>query len=82
MTKNKPDRVCLFSKISGLLTRDGAPLAYVKLVRTSDQDGQVKEETTTDAEGVFEFPALFARGITHHLPQEFVVAQNITAWVD
>ncbi len=70
-------KVCLFSKISGVITLNGKPAAGAKLVRTADRDGTKTDETVTDENGFFEFPAMFERTITKHLPMEFVASQEI-----
>ena len=70
-------KVCLFSKISGVITLNGQPVVNAKLVRTVDRDGGKSDETTTDGKGYFELPSVFERTITKFLPQEFVVSQKI-----
>jgi hypothetical protein len=70
-------KVCLFSAMSGVITLDGKPVANARLVRTADRDGAKTDETTTDNNGNFKFPAVFERTITKYLPQEFVVKQVI-----
>jgi len=70
-------KVCLFSKMTGVITLDGKPVTNAKLVRTVDLSGPNIDETTTDQNGNFEFPAIFTRTITKHLPQEFVSNQSI-----
>lgn len=70
-------KVCLFSGISGVITKDGKPVANARVVRTADRDGERKDETTTDDNGYFELPPMFERTVTKLLPMEFVVAQEI-----
>ncbi len=77
MTLGDVGRVCLFSAISGTITLDGKPVANARLVRTGDRDGPKVDETVTDANGHFAFPAMFERTITKFLPQEFVASQQI-----
>lgn len=72
-------RVCLFSSISGTITLDGKPVVNARLVRTSDRDGPRVDETFTNEEGYFEFPAMYERTITKFLPMEFVASQKIIA---
>jgi len=72
-------KVCLFSKMSGVITLDGKPAAHARLVRTANRDGDVIDEATTNEKGYFEFPAMFERTITKYLPQEFVASQKIIA---
>lgn len=77
MTLGDVGRVCLFSAISGTITLDGKPVANAHLVRTGDRDGPKVDETVTDANGHFAFPAMYERTITKFLPQEFVASQQI-----
>ena len=70
-------KVCLFSAVSGTITLDGRPLANARLVRTGDRDGPKVDETVTDANGNFAFPAMHERTITKFLPQEFVASQKM-----
>ena len=70
-------KVCLFSKISGIVTMHGEPVEGAKLLRKADWNGIKTDEAITDVTGHFDFPALFERTITKYLPQEFVVSQEI-----
>jgi hypothetical protein len=70
-------KVCLFSGISGVIMLDGKPVANARLVRTADRDGAKTDETMTDKDGRFSFPAMFERTVAKYLPQEFVSAQQI-----
>ena len=79
MSLNDFGRVCLFSKMSGVITLNGKPAAGAKLVRTANRDGVKTDETITDANGHFEFPAMFERTAAKYLPQEFVASQIIMA---
>ncbi|WP_196140811.1 DUF6795 domain-containing protein [Aliikangiella sp. G2MR2-5] len=72
-------KVCLFSKMSGVILMDGKPASGVRLVRTVNLSSDKVDETTTDENGNFEFPAVFERTITKYLPQEFVSNQEIVA---
>lgn len=77
MTLGDVGKVCLFSAMSGTITIDGKPVVNAKLIRTGDRDGAKTDETTTDENGYFQFPAMFERTITKFLPQEFVASQEI-----
>lgn len=79
MSLSDVGKVCLFSSMSGTVHLDGEPLAGVRLVRVADRDGAKTDETTTDKNGYFEFPAVYERTISKFLPQEFVARQEITA---
>jgi len=70
-------KVCLFSKMSGVITLDGQPASNARLVRTVNLNKDIVDETTTDENGNFEFEAQFTRTITKFLPQEFVASQVI-----
>ena len=77
MSLGEAGKVCLFSAMSGTITLDGKPVANARLVRTGDRDGAIVDETHTDKNGYFEFPAMFERTITKFLPQEFVASQEV-----
>ena len=70
-------KVCLFSAISGVITLDGKPASGALLKRTVDHQKPKSDETHTDANGHFEFPAFFEKTIAKYLPMEFVVGQKI-----
>lgn len=74
---------CLFSEISGVINFAGRPAAGVKLVRMVDYDKKQYDETLTDENGHFHFPAIFRTSLlTKILPSEFTVAQQIIATRD
>lgn len=77
MTVSDLGKVCLFSKMTGVIKIDGKPVAKARLVRTVDLSGPETDETLTDENGHFEFPAVFTRTITKYLPQEFASNQEI-----
>lgn len=70
-------KVCLFSKISGVITLDGLPAANAKVIRTANLNKDKVDITYTDENGFFEMPAVFQRTVTKFLPQEFVTKQDI-----
>ena len=71
---------CLFSEMSGVVSFEGKPAAGVKLVRMVDLNKELYDETVTDAQGNFHFPAIYRTSILRQiLPMEFVVLQEITA---
>lgn len=70
-------KVCLFSKISGVITLDGIPAANAKVIRTVNLNKDKTDYTYTDENGYFEMPAVFQRTVTKFLPQEFVANQDI-----
>jgi len=74
---------CLFSEMTGVINFEGKPAAGVKLVRTVDYDKPQHDETVTDINGNFHFPAIFRHNIAGmFLPMQFVVGQQITAYKD
>ena len=70
-------KVCLFSAMSGVITLDGKPVSGALLKRTVDHQRPKSDETHTDENGYFEFPAFNERTICKFLPMEFVVGQKI-----
>ncbi len=70
-------KVCVFSAISGVVTLNGQPVAHAKLVRTASKEREHQDETTTDENGYFSFPAMYERSIAKFLPMEFVASQEI-----
>ncbi|WP_444993957.1 DUF6795 domain-containing protein [Aliikangiella sp. IMCC44359] len=70
-------KVCLFSKISGVVMLDGKPAVNAKVVRTVNLSKDITDQTTTDDKGYFEMPAVYTRTIGKYLPQEFVASQLI-----
>ena len=72
-------KVCLFSKMEGVIKLDGKPVANAKLVRTVNLTKDETDETVTDENGNFKFNAIFKRTVTKFLPMEFVSNQDV--WV-
>ena len=71
---------CLFSEMTGVVSFEGKPAAGVKLVRLVELNKELYDETVTDAQGNFHFPAIYQSSILRKiLPMEFVVLQDITA---
>ncbi|MCK4825737.1 carboxypeptidase regulatory-like domain-containing protein [bacterium] len=70
-------KVCLFSKMTGVIKLDGKPVSNARLVRTVNLSKDEVDETTKDEKGNFKLDAKFTRTITKFLPQEFVVSQYI-----
>ena len=74
---------CLFSNMTGVVNLDGKPVANVRLVRTINYNKDIVDETVTDENGHFEFPAVFRNNYAGKiLPMEFVVSQLIIAHHD
>lgn len=70
-------KVCTFSPISGVILFEGKPAAGARVVRTTDYQKKIQDETLTDSNGYFELPGIFERNIVNFLPQEFVVGQLV-----
>jgi len=77
MELSEVGKVYLFSRMSGVITLNGAPVKNAKLIRTANRNSQRVDETHTDEVGHFNFPAVTERTITKFLPQEFVASQKI-----
>lgn len=67
----------LFSEVSGIVTHEGKAVTGAKVIRKYEMNKLVEEETTTDSEGRFSFPAVRGRSISQVFPAEFVAAQKI-----
>lgn len=70
-------KVCTFSPISGVILFEGKPAVGARVVRTTDYQKKIQDETLTDSNGYFELPGIFERNIVNFLPQEFVVGQLV-----
>ncbi|PKF62714.1 hypothetical protein CW745_04645 [Psychromonas sp. psych-6C06] len=74
---------CLFSEMTGVVSFEGKPAAGVKLVRMVDYNKKQYDETITDEDGKFYFPAIYRTNLIGKvLPMQFAVAQNIIAYKD
>lgn len=75
-------KVCLFSAVRGVVTRNGAPVANAEVER-SYQWGWMNrtdsDKTRSDAQGRFSFDAAWDRSVLHGmLPLQPTVFQTIT----
>jgi len=70
-------KVCTFSAVSGVITKDGQPVKNTRIVRVVDYQSKSQDETKTDEHGRFSMPAPFERSVTKLLPKEFVVGQSL-----
>lgn len=75
-------KVCTFSRISGVILRDGKPLQDVTITRTTSYQDKKSDQTKTDSKGFFELPAVFERNAMSLLPQEFLVGQLLQVAID
>jgi hypothetical protein len=66
--------------MTGVVNLNGKPVANVRLVRTINYNKDIVDETVTDENGNFEFPAVFRNNYAGKiLPMEFVASQLIIA---
>ena len=81
----EPEQICLMSAVSGQLVKDGQPITNTKLVRQLSyvyKDGFHIDETVTDAEGHFNFPAVFEKKKRFAFLNVFQIGQVIEAVVN
>lgn len=74
-------KVCLASESSALVTSNREPVvgATVKRKVKSNHNGKdYLDETTTDQEGRFSFPAIYSKYLFKHFPSEAVIHQEVT----
>lgn len=82
MSFSDTGKMCTFSEISGVITKDGKPVKNAILTRTTDREKVKTDQAITDENGFFSMPALYERSIAKFLPQEFVVSQTISVKQD
>lgn len=70
--------VVIFSQISGQILSNGVPLPNALITRTSEYKELITDQTTTDANGSFQFAEQTHKRLFTLFPAEFVVAQSIT----
>lgn len=75
-------KTCVFSQVDAQLTYNGEPLKNARVIRRWEWNELKEEETLTDDNGRFQFPAVFERSITRFLPVELVIAQGLYVVVD
>ena len=71
-------KACVFSQVKGRVTYEGKPAAGAKIVRKAKWQKPASDEAVADAEGKFEFPAMYQRSAVKLIPAEFVVSQELT----
>jgi hypothetical protein len=77
-----PGKTCVFSQVKAQLTLNGEPLKNATVIRRWEWNALREEQTQTDHEGYFEFPAIFGSSISRFLPVEIVIAQGLYAIVE
>jgi hypothetical protein len=76
-------KVCLFSEVNGVVTLEGRPVAGAELVRTAKIGEKTHvDRTTTDENGRFSFPEMYAHSLNKIAPVEPFIAQKITILAD
>ena len=73
-------KVCLFSKISGIIKLNGQVVSNAKLIRTVNLSKDIVDETITNESGRFELPVIYTQTISKYLPQEFSASQKIVVY--
>lgn len=70
-------KTCVFSAVKVHVTKNGLPLKNIQVIRRWEWNKLKEEKTTTDQNGVFEFPAIFESSVSRLLPMELVIAQGL-----
>jgi len=70
-------KTCVFSAVKVRVTNNGSPLKNIQIIRRWEWNKLEEEKTTTDDNGVFEFPAVFESSVSRLLPMELVIAQGL-----
>lgn len=70
-------KICTFSPVQAKLTLNGEPAVGAQVTRIAKLKDTKTEETTTNTNGEFSFPAVFEKSVKKLLPMEIVVSQQI-----
>ena len=70
-------KTCVFSEVRVRLLHNGKPVSNAKVIRRWEWNKLQEDNTTTDENGYFEFPAVFEKSIARILPIELVIAQGL-----
>jgi len=70
-------KVCTFSAVKARITLNGVPASGAKVIRLAKLKKENIDTTTTDDNGVFEFPAAFENSLKKFSPAEIVISQQI-----
>ncbi len=70
-------KTCVFSHVKVRITKNGAPLKNIEVIRRWEWNKLKEDRTTTDDNGYFSFPAVFEESISRMLPVELVIAQGL-----
>jgi hypothetical protein len=82
MPNLKLSKTCVFSKVKARLTLNGKPLKNATVIRRWEWQKLQEDNTKTDVNGEFSFPAVFDSSATELFPVELVIAQGLYVNVD
>ena len=69
--------ICTFSQVNAKITFNGKPATGALVTRIAKLKETKKEETTTNSNGEFSFPAIFEKSLKKLLPVEIVISQQM-----
>lgn len=75
-------KTCVFSQVEARVTKNGVPVKGAKVIRRWEWNSPKQDETTTDENGYFQFPAVFEKSVSRLLPVELVIGQGLAIIVD
>lgn len=70
-------KACTFSAVSGIITFDGEPAANARVLRRANWQKEQRDQTTTDNQGRFEFPAMLDRSVMRYLNGRFTSIETL-----
>jgi hypothetical protein len=76
------NKLCLFSEVKAQIFLNGKPIKNASVSRVLEFQKLKTEQTTSDSEGRFYFPAYYESAFLALIPSELVIAQAITVNVD
>ena len=80
MTKTGPLKACVFSQVDARMTLNGEPVVGARILREWEWQKKKQDETVTDSDGKFSFPAVYESSPTRLFPSEFNVSQFLTVF--
>ena len=78
VSKTGPLKSCVFSEVEAVLTLNGEAVEGARIVRKGNWQSEKPDETITDTNGKFRFPAVYERNFIRLLASEFAVSQSLT----
>tara|TARA_R110002096_G_scaffold428118_1_gene639435 strand:+ start:179 stop:862 length:684 start_codon:yes stop_codon:yes gene_type:complete len=76
------NKICVFSEVKAQILLQGKPVANAIVSRVLEFQKQKTDQTISDSEGWFYFPAYYERSLLSLIPSELVIAQAMTVDVD